>query len=188
MRKKIMKNKKWMLTLLIAFCMSAPVFAQNIDAMSAKVQKAIEAANIKAAQANCTYCGKQVAQGQHCSARAYAALCTAQEAAPRAAAAAQPEATCAKCGEKLNIDQRYHGAKHECKADGKQAKSEKYCIYCGEQIKSDGQTCSAQGHNARCTNTCPECGLDLNNPENLSKDGKHRCKFKLTIKPAEQKK
>ena len=80
---------------------------------------------------------------------------------------------CPKCGEKLTIDERFHGCKHYCK----QTKEEKsYCYRCGEEIVEDHQHCSATGHVALCSATpeeddstevkmpathCNKCGAEL---------------------------
>ena len=133
----------------------------------------------------CAYCGEEIRdKHQHCAAKGYTGLCCEVKENPADYRdTSYAPACCSECGEALTIDERYHGAKHHCKPAAEQ--KTKYCIYCGEEIKTSGQACVKGG---TCTASCPECGTDLRDPANLSADGVHHCRFKQHIKPVPVKK
>lgn len=133
----------------------------------------------------CAYCGEEIQdKHQHCAAKGYTGLCCEVKENPADYRdTSYAPACCSECGEALTIDERYHGAKHRCKPAAEQ--KTKYCIYCGEEIKTSGQACVKGG---TCTASCPECGTDLRDPANLSADGVHHCRFKQHIKPVPVKK
>lgn len=142
----------------------------------------------------CAYCGEEItSEGQHCPAQGYVALCSNTIKSNKPASVKSVPSVCPLCGQALSIDERFHGAKHVCpKAEldtcASKAQTKEYCIYCGEEITSSSQHCAASGYTTLCTVSCPECGADLRNPENLDKSGTHHCKFKTIIKPVEIKK
>lgn len=132
----------------------------------------------------CAYCGEEItSQGQHCSAQNYISLCSQTKIQHRHTKYEDAASHCPKCGEELTIDERYHGVKHHCNPAAEQ--QTKYCIYCGEEIKTEGQVCTEGG---KCTVYCPECHADLRDPANISPDGIHHCRFKVHIKPVPAKK
>lgn len=147
----------------------------------------------------CAYCNKSIESAhQHCAAQGYAGLCSPEKAETQKYTSDAPASICPVCGEKLSIDERFHGVKHVCpndketKSDNKtaSAKHKKYCIYCGEEITSSSQHCSAAGYNTLCTENCPQCGLNLRDPKNLGSDGVHRCNLDkcMRLKPVPVKK
>ena len=91
---------------------------------------------------------------------------------------------CPQCGAKYTVDEKYHGVKHHCRPSAKQH-SIQHCIFCGEPIESEFQSCQAV-KGGYCTVQCPDCGKNLRDPKNLTQ-GEHRCKFKTRIVPAEPK-
>ena len=133
----------------------------------------------------CARCGQEVRPGQHCAAADYNALCAASEPQPAEKEQAQNEAShCPKCGAKYTVDEKYHGVKHHCRPAAEQH-SIQHCIFCGEPIESEFQSCQAV-KGGYCTVQCPDCGKNLRDPKNLTQ-GEHRCKFKTRIVPAEPK-
>ena len=136
--------------------------------------------------AHCAYCGKEIlGQGQHCQARGSVALCSPSKQELTAPAPNSASSVCPICGKKLTIDERYHGVEHVCRANVA-AQPAEYCIYCGKEIKTSNQECSAgQGV---CRTHCPECCINLRDPNNISADGVHHCRFKQQIKPVPVKK
>ena len=134
----------------------------------------------------CAYCGEEItSQGQHCSAQNYISLCSQSKKHQRKVKSETPASRCPKCGKKLTIDERYHGVEHVCRANVA-AQPAEYCIYCGKEIKTSNQECSAgQGV---CRTHCPECCINLRDPNNISADGVHHCRFKQQIKPVPVKK
>ena len=142
-----------------------------------------ECAQAEEAKPVCVRCGEEVRPGQHCDASGYTALCTVSEEEP-ASSSVEENNACAKCGHVYTIDEKYHGAKHEC-AQTKNDTTE-YCIYCGEAIVKNNQACSAVPGGA-CTVNCPDCGKNLRDKKNLI-NGEHRCKFKTRITPVAPKK
>ena len=135
--------------------------------------------------AHCAFCGKEIlGQGQHCQARGSVALCSPSKQELTAPAANSASSVCPICGEQLTIDERYHGVKHVCRniADAT------YCILCGEPILTQSQHCAVLNYAGTCTVKCPECGENLRDANNLHSDGKHYCKFKQVITPAQPKK
>ena len=135
----------------------------------------------------CAYCGKKItAPGQHCSAKGYVGLCSEEKTQAKQPSSSWAPTHCDKCGEELTIDERHHGAEHHCNSAAEQ--QTKYCIYCGEEIKTSGQSCPSSECGVKCTVSCPDCGADLRDPANLSADGVHHCRFKQRIKPVPIKK
>ena len=136
-----------------------------------------------AAQAKtCVTCGKEIlSDGQHCSANGYATLCSTVKA-KEAESAQEAVSVCPKCGKALSIDERYHGAKHQCE------EAQKTCATCGKAILSDGQHCSANGYATLCStvkakeaesaqeavSVCPKCGKALSIDERYH-GAKHQC-------------
>ena len=137
----------------------------------------------------CRYCNSEIkSRGQHCAAFDYTRLCSKKSKALsyeqyKRINKANQNMFCTKCGEELTVDERFHGAKHQCKNEQQAAKA-KHCILCGEEIVHEHQHCAAAAYCAECTTNCPDCGADLNDEANLAADGKHHCKFKGVITPA----
>lgn len=147
----------------------------------------------------CAYCHEPIEYShQHCAAQGYVGLCSPEKAETQKNTVQSPATHCPVCGEELSIDERFHGAKHVCPEVKESAlknktattQDKRYCIYCGEEITSSSQHCSAAGYNTLCTDLCPQCGLDLRDPHNVGPDGVHRCNLdkRLRIKPVEAKK
>lgn len=177
-----------MSAVLLAALIAVPAFAQTEKQTVSKVAKAVEQAALKARQKAqqkiCAYCGEEItSRYQHCSAKGYVGLCSEEKTQAKQPSSSWAPTHCDKCGEKLTIDERYHGAEHHCNSAAEQ--QTKYCIYCGEEIKTKGQACAEGG---TCTVSCPECGADLRDPANLNAQGVHHCRFKVHIKPVPAKK
>ena len=135
----------------------------------------------------CFYCKQSIeTTHQHCPAQGSVGLCSTEEIKMQADTASAPTENCPLCGEKLTVDERFHGVKHVCKKT--ESKIKNYCIYCGEKIVKQGQRCNPSKTAPLCTVSCPECGANLRDPKNLCKDGVHHCKFKLLIHPAPMRK
>ena len=92
----------------------------------------------------CAYCGKKItAPGQHCSAKGYVGLCSEEKTQAKQPSSSWAPTHCDKCGEELTIDERHHGAEHHCNSAAEQ--QTQYCIYCGEEIKTEDQVCTEGG-------------------------------------------
>ena len=157
----------------------------TIDERYHGVQHHCDSTNQSVAKPVCCRCGQEIHPYQHCSATDYTDLCTPQEQSSDSSdSKTQMIPCCPDCLKAYTIDEQFHGKKHKCPAKKKTAKRAKdYCIYCGEEIVQSNQHCSS-GKETFCTVRCPECALDLRNPDNLTPNGVHYCKFKFTIKPA----
>ena len=130
------KHIKWMSAVLLAALIAVPAFAQTEKQTVSKVAKAVEQAALKARQKAqqkiCAYCGEEItSRYQHCSAKGYVGLCSEEKTQAKQASSSWAPTHCDKCGEKLTIDERYHGATHICKNNTSKEVPCYLCAYCG---------------------------------------------------------
>ena len=196
-----MKNLKWMLAVLTAVLITAPVFAQAPKSSARTAQEglsaSIERAAVKAVRQHqkkvCCYCGEEILYpGQHCSASGYVSLCSAEKYQPAKRTDSTPS-VCPKCGKAYTIDEKYHGAKHVCQVKDAQEEQAPVCCRCGEEILSKGQHCAASGYVSLCTtqeyqpakrtdsvpSVCPKCGKAYTIDEKYH-GAKHVCQAENT--------
>ena len=198
------KHIKWMSAVLLAALIAVPAFAQTEKQTVSKVAKAVEQAALKARQKAqqkiCAYCGEEITERyQHCSAQGYAGICSPTKNDCKAPKSSAPASRCPKCGEELTIDERYHGVEHHCKDNAQTTAQKPVCAYCGEEITSQGQHCSAQNYISLCSQSkkhqrkvksetpasrCPKCGKKLTIDERYH-GVEHVCRANVAAQPAE---
>ncbi len=97
----------------------------------------------------CVFCGEEIVEDyQHCTKNPHGGLCSPTEVKHKAPNVQQPPTHCPHCKKELSIDERYHGAEHQCqKKDTTVGK----CAFCGKEILSSGQHCAAKNYVGLCT-------------------------------------
>lgn len=177
-----MKRITLVLVLLLVACVTVKAQvvspALPVGVVRAVAKKAMEAKKKaeEAKKAVCHACGQEITHaGQHCSAKNHTGLCSPTPEQEGVVYTNANITHCPKCGEKLTIDERFHGCKHYCK----QTKEEKsYCYRCGEEIVEDHQHCSATGDVALCSATPEE---DDSTEVEMPATHCNKCGAKLTI-------
>ncbi len=146
-----------------------------VRAVAKKAMEAMKKAE-EAKKAVCHACGQEITHaGQHCSAKNHTGLCSPTPEQEGVVYTNANITHCPKCGEKLTIDERFHGCKHYCK----QTKEEKsYCHRCGEEITHQGQHCDAANGVALCSVTPEE---DDSTEVEMPATHCNKCGAKLTI-------